>query len=117
IGLRLIPVEAKSLAIGVSLAASSLVAAIAPILGGWALSLARGWTDDLTAYQACFLAPPVIALAGALLLLRGHEPAASPFSRVVGAMRNIRTLGGVLGLSFLVNHVFTDESHGAGGGR
>src|ERR1019366_758209 len=117
IGLRLIPVEAKRLAIGVNLAASSLVAAIAPILGGWALSLARGWTDDLTAYQACFLAQPVIALAGALLPLRVHEPAASPFSRVVGAMRNIRTLGGVLGLSFLVNHVFTDESRRDGGGR
>jgi MFS family permease len=111
IGLRLIPVRAKSLAIGVNLAVSSLVAAVAPILGGWALSLAQaGWADPLRAYHACFLAQPVIALAGAFLLLRVHEPAASPFSRVVGAMRNIRTLGGVLGLSFLVNHVFTDET-------
>lgn len=115
IGLRLIPMEAKSLAIGVNLAASSLVAAVAPVLGGWALSLARGWTDDLTAYHACFAVQPVVALAGAFLLLRVHEPAASPLSRVVGAMRNIRTLGGVLGLSFLVNHVFTDESRRGGG--
>jgi len=48
----------------------------------------------------------VLALGGAFLLLRVREPAASPFSSVVGAMRNIRTLGGVLGLSFLVNYVF-----------
>jgi hypothetical protein len=38
------------------------------------------------------------------------EPAASPFSTVVGAMRNIRTLGGVLGLSFLVNYVFVEKA-------
>jgi MFS family permease len=116
IGLRLIPLDAKTLAIGVNLAASSLVAAVAPILGGWALSLSQGWTDPLTAYHACFAVQPVVALAGAFLLLRVREPAASPFSRVVGAMRNIRTLGGVLGLSFLVNHVFTDESRRDGRG-
>lgn len=119
-GLRLIPVEAKSLAIGFNLAMVSLVAAVAPVLGGWALSRAQeAWGDPLRAYHACFLAQPAIALAGAFLLFRVHEPAASPFSRVVGAMRNIRTLGGVLGLSFLVNHVFTDESgrDGPAGGR
>ncbi len=109
-GLRLIPAGAKSLAIGFNLAMVSLVAAVAPVLGGWALSRAlAAWGDPLRAYHACFLVQPVIALAGAFLLLRVHEPAASPFSRVVGAMRNMRTLGGVLGLSFLVNHVFTDE--------
>jgi len=117
IGLRLIPPDAKGLAIGVNLAASSLVAAVAPILGGWALSLAQGRADPMALYHACFAVQPVIALAGAFLLLRVHEPAASPFSRVVGAMRNIRTLGGVLGLSFLVNHVFTDESRRGGGPR
>lgn len=112
IGLRLIPLEAKSLAIGFNLAVSSLVAAIAPVLGGAALSRAQvAWAaEPLRAYHACFIVQPVVALLGAFLLLRVREPAASPFSRVVGAMRNIRTLGGVLGLSFLVNHVFTDES-------
>jgi MFS family permease len=112
IGLRLVPVEAKSLAIIFNLAVSSLVAAVAPVLGGWALSQAQaGWgAPPLAAYHACFAVQPVVALAGAFLLLRVHEPAASEFSTLVGAMRNIRTLGGVLGLSFLVNHVFTDRS-------
>jgi MFS family permease len=107
--LRLIPVDAKKLAIGFNLAVSSLVAAVAPVLGGWALSHAPAGWSGLEAYHACFAVQPIVALAGAFLLLRVTEPAASPFSTVVGAMRNIRTLGGVLGLSFLVNYVFVDK--------
>jgi MFS family permease len=115
IGLRLIPVDAKVLAIGFNLAVTSLVAAVAPVLGGWVIAHApKGWGGPLEVYHICFAVQPVIALGGAFLLLRVREPAASPFAAVVGAMRNIRTLGGVLGLSFLVNHVFTDEP-GRGG--
>ncbi len=109
--LRLLPVDAKKLAIGFNLAVSSLVAAVAPVLGGWALSHAPAGWSGIQAYHACFAVQPVVALAGAFMLLRVTEPAASPFSTVVGAMRNIRTLGGVLGLSFLVNYVFVDKSH------
>jgi MFS family permease len=108
--LRLLPADAKKLAIGFNLAVSSLVAAVAPVLGGWALTHAPAGWGGLEAYHACFIVQPVVALAGAFLLLRVKEPAASPFSTVVGAMRNIRTLGGVLGLSFLVNYVFVDKS-------
>lgn len=105
--LRLIPVRAKSLAIGVNLAVTSLVAAIAPIVGGEILShaLVRR-ADPLAVYHACFLLQPVVALAGATLLLRVREPHASPLTMVFGAMRNIRTLSGVLGLDFFVNYVF-----------
>jgi MFS family permease len=114
--LRLIPSAAKKLAIGFNLAVGSLVAAVAPILGGWVLSNApAGWGGPLRVYHICFMVQPIVALLGAFLLLRVREPAASPFSRVVGAMRNIRTLGGVLGLSFLVNYVFTDRSEREGG--
>ena len=105
--LRLIPTEAKNLAIGVNLATTSFVAAIAPITGGAILTwaLAR-WSDALAVYHVCFILQPVLALAGSLLLLRVHEPRASSLTMVFGAMRNIRTLSGVLGLSFLVNYVF-----------
>ncbi len=110
IGLRLIPAEAKKLAIGLNLAVSSLVAAVAPVLGGWVITHApASWGGPLQVYHACFLAQPVIALLAIGLLVRVREPEASPLSTVVGAMRNIRTLGGVLGLSFLVNYVFTDR--------
>lgn len=105
--LRLIPLEAKSLAIGLNLAITSLAAAVAPILGGAVLSWAlQRWSNALTVYHVCFLVQPVIATAGCLLLLKVHEPQASPLTMVFGAMRNIRTLSGVLGLDFLVNYVF-----------
>ncbi len=105
--LRLLPLEAKNLAIGVNLAVTSLVAAIAPITGGavltWALTR---WSDPFAVHHVCFLVQPVLAMVGAFLLLRVHEPRASSLTMVFGAMRNIRTLSGVFGLGFLVNYVF-----------
>src|SRR5688500_6568936 len=105
--LKLIPVEAKNIAIGVNLATTSLVAAIAPITGGAVLTwaLAR-WPNAFAVHHVCFLLQPVLALLGCFLLLRVHEPRASSLTMVFGAMRNIRTLSGVFGLSFLVNYVF-----------
>jgi MFS family permease len=105
--LKLIPVQAKNLAIGVNLAVTSLVAAIAPITGGEVLTwaLAR-WGDPLAVHHACFLLQPVLALLGCALLVRMEEPRASSLTMVFGAMRNIRTLSGAMGLSFLTNHIF-----------
>lgn len=105
--LRLIPPEAKGLAIGFNLAITSLAAAIAPIIGGAVLSraLAR-WPDALDVYHVCFILQPALAIAGCILLLKVHEERARPLTEVFGAMRNIRTLSGVLGLDFLVNYVF-----------
>ncbi len=106
--LKLIPVAAKNLAIGVYLSVTSLVAAIAPILGGESLdwALARWNNDPLGVYHVCFIVQPVVACAGAFWLLRVHEPSASSLTSVVGAMRSIRTLSGLFGLSFFVNYVF-----------
>jgi hypothetical protein len=105
--LKLIPAEAKTLAISVNLAVTSLVTAVAPILGGALLGhfLARG-ADPLELYHGLFLVQPLVALMGCLLLVRVHESSAAPLSSVVGAMRNLRTLGAVMGLGFLVNFVF-----------
>lgn len=105
--LRLLPVEAKNLAIGFNLAITSLVAAVAPIIGGSVLqwALAR-WTDDFAVYHVCFLLQPLLCLIGVPVLMRVNEPAAGSLTMVFGAMRNIRTLSGVLGLDFLTNYVF-----------
>jgi hypothetical protein len=91
----------------VNLAFTSLVAAIAPITGGAVLTwaLAR-WPDAFAVHHVCFLLQPVLAITGSVLLLRVHEPRASSLTMVFGAMRNIRTLSGVFGMSFLVNYVF-----------
>ena len=105
--LKLIPRDAKHLAIGLNLALTSLFAAFAPIIGGALLqwSLAH-WPNALSVYHVCFILQPALAVSAALLLRRVHESHASDFTSVVGAMRNIRTLSGVLGLDFLVNYVF-----------
>jgi MFS family permease len=105
--LKLIPAEARSLAIGLNLAVTSLVAALSPILGGAVLDrlLAQGYAP-LDVYHLVFLVQPTVGLLGCILLLRIQEPASSSLANVVGAMRNIRTLSGVLGLSFFVNYLF-----------
>lgn len=107
IQLKLIPAEAKTLAISLNLAVTSLVTGIAPVVGGWVLGrFLAGAEDSLAVYHGAFVLQPALALAACLLLVRVHENAASPLSTVVGAMRNIRTLSSVLGLGFLANHIF-----------
>ena len=106
--LKIIPPQAKTLAISANLAVTSLVTAMGPIIGGEILQhfLRNGENAALDVYHRAFLMLPVAALLACLLLTRVHERAASPLSSVVGAMRNIRTLGGVFGMSILVDYVF-----------
>lgn len=114
--LKLIPPEARSLAIGLNLAVPSTVAALSPVVGGQVLGwmLNQGYAP-LDVYHAAFLVMPVAAILSCILLLRIKEPVSSTLSTVVGAMlvgamRNIRTLSGVLGLSFFVNYLFVKPS-------
>jgi Na+/melibiose symporter-like transporter len=105
--LKIIPSQAKTLAISANLAITSLVTAMGPIVGGGVLEhLLRKGGATIDVYHRVFLVLPVMGLLACLLLTRVHERAASPLSSVVGAMRNIRTLGGVFGLSILVDYVF-----------
>lgn len=107
IQLKLIPARAKTLAISVNLAFTSLVTAIAPVIGGTLLGrfLTPGG-DSLHVYHLAFILQPALALLACLLLVRVHETSASPLASVVGAMRNIRTLSGMFGLGFLANYIF-----------
>ncbi len=110
--LKIIPPQAKTLAISVNLAITSLVTAMGPILGGEVLQhLLGGGGSSIYVYHRVFLVTPILALLACLLLTRVHERAASPLSSVVGAMRNIRTLGSVFGLSILVDYVFIKPQH------
>jgi hypothetical protein len=102
------------MAIGLNLAVTSIVAAISPIIGGQALAwgISQGYSP-LSVYHVAFLVQPVFSALSCLFLIKIKEPAASELRTVVGAMRNIRTLSGVLGLSFLVNYLFVKpEKHG-----
>ncbi|HUJ43370.1 MAG TPA: MFS transporter [Opitutaceae bacterium] len=105
--LKLIPPEAKTTAIGLNTAVTSIVTAVAPILSGAALTYAlrRGW-NPMTVYHYAFVIQIAPALLSCIVLLRVHEPKASSLSAVFGAMRNFRTLGAMLGLTFFANYVF-----------
>ena len=105
--LKLIPPEAKTIAIGINTAVTSMVTAVAPIVSGAAITYAldHGW-DAMRVYHYAFLLQTVPAFVSCLILLRVREPKASPLSAVFGAMRNIRTLGAMLGLTFIANYVF-----------
>ncbi len=105
--LKVIPPEAKTLAISVNLAVTSLVTAVAPIIGGVVLRrLLAGDEAPLLVYHRVFLMQPALALLSCLLLVKVHEPSASPLASVAGAMRNIRTLSSLFGVSFLVDYMF-----------
>ena len=54
----------------------------------------------------------LILLAG-LVLLKVAEPKSAPLSQVVGAMRSSRQVIALVGLSFLVNYVFTKTEKNA----
>lgn len=108
IQLKIIPPAAKTLAISINLALTSIATALAPILSGALLEkiLNGNLSHDLTAYHLFFLSTPVLGLLACFILKKVNEPAASRLSIVVGAMRNMRTLSSILGAGFLVDIVF-----------
>ena len=108
--LKLVPPAAKTTAISMNVALSSLAAAIAPILGGALLSWA--WSngfDKMRTYHAAAVIHHGMILCTALILCRVVEPKSSPLSQVIGAMRSYRQVGALLGLTFLVNFTFTKK--------
>lgn len=105
--LKLVPPEAKTMAISLNVAATSLAAAVAPMLGGALLDLA--WAlglDRLRTYHQMAMVHHTIVLLTVLVLRRVVEPQATSLSQVVGAMRSYRQIGALLGLSFLGNYTF-----------
>ena len=112
--LKIIPPEAKTLAISTNLAITSVITAMGPIFGGEVLQhLLQKEGTSIDVYHRVFLVLPILALLACLLLTRVHERAASPLFSVVGAMRNVRTLGSVFGLSILMDYVFVKPQHSA----
>ena len=105
--LKIMPPQAKTTGISIYLAATSLVSAIAPILGGQLFNWADiAGFDPLHTYHLSFLLQPTLCLASILILLRIHEPKSARVRDVVGAMRSARQIGAIFGLTFLVNYTF-----------
>jgi MFS family permease len=105
--LKLTPPEARTMGVALFVSLSSLAAALGPITGSnilsWALN--RGW-PSLSVYHGAFVVMPVFTITTCLLLEKINEGRTSKVGDVVGAMRNVRTLASLFGLSFLVNQVF-----------
>jgi predicted MFS family arabinose efflux permease len=110
--LKLVPPEAKTVAISLNVATTSLATAVAPIIGGMLLDHALdAGHGKLPVYHVMVLVHHTIVILAALVLLRVAEPKAAALSQVVGAMRSTRQLFALMGLSFLVNYVFTRDSN------
>jgi MFS family permease len=105
--LKLMPPQAKTTGISIYLGVTSLIAAIAPILGGLFFTWASAMEfDPLRTYHFSFLIQPTLCLLSCLILLKIHEPASAKVRTVVGAMRSMRQIGALFGLGFLVNYTF-----------
>jgi MFS family permease len=105
--LKVMPPKAKTTGISLFVAITSLVAAVAPILGGqiFTWSAAAGF-DPLRTYHLSFVIQPVLCISAAIILLRINEPQSARVRDVIGAMRSTRQIGALFGLSFLVNYTF-----------
>lgn len=106
--LRLMPATAKTTGISLYLAITSLMAAVAPIIGGQFFSIAfAAGADPFMTYRFAFLVQPTLCILGCVVVFfKIQEPRSASVRAVVGAMRSMRQIGTLLGLSFLVNYTF-----------
>jgi len=105
--LKLTPPEARTMGVALFVSLSSLAAALGPITGSNLLSwaIARG-VPPLTVYHLAFTVMPIFTMLNCILLKKVYEARSAPVTEVVGAMRSVRTLASLFGLTFLVNQVF-----------
>ncbi len=105
--LKITPPEARTMGMALFVSLSSLAAALGPITGSQFISwgIGRGWSG-LTVYHLAFAVMPVFTMLNCLLLKKVAEARSARVTEVVGAMRSVRTLASLFGLTFLVNQVF-----------
>ena len=105
--LKITPPGARTMGMALFVSISSLTAALGPITGGYliAAAQARGF-PTLEVYHVAFIFMPVLTMLSCLLLRRVGEMNSARVTDVVGAMRNVRTVASLFGLTFLVNQVF-----------
>lgn len=108
--LKLTPPESRTMGIALFVSISCLAAAVAPPLGGFIISWAKvqGY-DPMTVYHFAFIFAPVFSMLNCFVLKKVPEAQSSSITDVVGAMRNVRTVASLFGLSFLVSQVFARD--------
>lgn len=109
--LKLVPPKAKSAAISVNLAMSSLAGASSAVLGGNIIQWAEArYEDKLAVFHTLSNIHHTVILATVFILLSVKEPKSSTLLHVAGAMRSFKQVGSVLGLSFLGNYSFFNKN-------
>ncbi|ADE55683.1 major facilitator superfamily MFS_1 [Coraliomargarita akajimensis DSM 45221] len=112
--LKLIPKSSRAAGISLNLTATSIAAAIAPILAGWIINYAgeSGW-DLVTTYRIALLAGSLGSLLSVLFLIGTKEPETNPtLNTITGAMRTLRYLTVNQGLAFLSSASFVARRKG-----
>ncbi|HNC25073.1 MAG TPA: MFS transporter [Opitutaceae bacterium] len=105
--LKLTPSGARTMGMALFVSISSLTAALGPVTGGFFLNYAKSHGISLLhAYHVMFMVCPIFVTATCLLLRRVREENSAPVTEVMGAMRSVRTVASLFGLTFLVNQVF-----------
>ncbi len=105
--LKLTPAQARTMGMALFVSVSSLTAALGPITGGFLLNAAKAHGIPLMdAYHVAFVVSSLLVAATCFLLRRVHEPNSADVTEVMGAMRSVRTVASLFGLTFLVNQVF-----------
>ena len=111
--LKLNPPGARTMGMALFVSISSLTAALGPITGGYLIAAGQGWGfSAVDVYHAAFAVTPVITMLTCLLLKRVAEENSAKVTDVVGAMRSVRTVASLFGLTFLVNQVFFRTAEG-----
>jgi len=105
--LKLVPPEAKTAAISLNMAVSSLAGALSPVVGGAVIEWAQVAFDDfLRVFHVLSAVHHTLLLCLVPLLFAIEEPKSVGLRQAIGAMRSYRQIGALLGLSFLVNYSF-----------
>ncbi|MFM1851628.1 MAG: hypothetical protein RIS54_1312 [Verrucomicrobiota bacterium] len=105
--LKLTPPNSRTMGIALFVSLSCLAAAMGPPLGGYLITWAKNQGfEALRVYHVAFAFAPIVSLLNCIVLRQVQEAQAARITDVVGAMRNVRTVASLFGLSFLVNQVF-----------
>ncbi len=111
--LKLTPSGARTMGMALFVSISSLTAALGPITGGYLLNAAKASGFPLIdAYHAAFVVSPILISLSCLFLRHVREANSAPVAEVMGAMRSVRTVASLFGLSALVNQVFFRNAEG-----
>ncbi|MDP0499236.1 MAG: MFS transporter [Verrucomicrobiota bacterium JB022] len=102
--MKLVPRHAKSAAISIHLAITSLGTAMGPVAAGWFLSQGQNWgLDEATLFRIGFALSFTFTIASILILRPVQEPNVKGEASMLGTMRSLRQLMLYTGMGAFLN--------------